>query len=217
MRESRRISVLLADDHPLYVDGVGAALRRRPELEVVAQAATGREALEGIRALEPDVALLDVRMPGLTGIDVIKAIQRDRLPTRVILVSAAIEPELVHAAIGAGARAFLAKEVARDEICATVTTVAHSSETVLSPKVQQALVTGVMLHTDALPGRPALTRREHEVLELMARGLSARAIAEQLVLGEATIKTHQRHMYEKLNVGDRAAAVAAAMRYGLLE
>jgi two-component system nitrate/nitrite response regulator NarL len=209
--------VLLADDHPLYQDGVAAAIRRRPDFELVGCASTGREALEGIRTLEPDVALVDVRMPDLTGIDLVKAVRRDELPTRVILLSAAIEPALVHTAVAAGARGYLVKEAGRDEICETVAAVAHGSETILSPAVQQALVTGVMLHADAAPDRPVLSAREREVLALMADGLTAGGIASTLVLGEATVKTHQRNIYEKLGVRDRAAAVATAMRLRLLE
>lgn len=218
MRQSAiRIKVLLADDHPLYQDGLAAAIQRRPDFELVGRASTGREALEGIRTLRPDVALIDVRMPDLTGLDLVKAVRRDELPTRVILLSAAIEPELVHAAVAAGARGYLVKEVGRDEMCETVAAVAHGSDTILSPAVQQALVAGVMLHTDAAPDRPVLTARERQVIGLMAEGLTAAGIAQRLVLGEATIKTHQRNVYEKLGVHDRAAAVAAALRLGLLE
>jgi two-component system nitrate/nitrite response regulator NarL len=216
-QRASRISVLLADDHPLYQDGVAAAIQRRPDFELVGRASTGREALEGIRALRPAVALVDVRMPDLTGIDLVKAVRRDELPTRVILLSAAVEPELVHAAIAAGVRGYLVKEVGRDEICETVAAVAHGSDTILSPAVQQALVAGVMLHTDAAPNRPVLSPREREVIELMAEGHTVGGIASKLVLGEATIKTHQRNVYEKLGVHDRAAAVAAALRLGLLE
>jgi two-component system nitrate/nitrite response regulator NarL len=209
--------VLLADDHPLYVDGVAAAIRRRPELELVGQATSGREALEQIRAVEPDVALVDMRMPGLNGLDLVRAVRRDGLSTQMILVSAAIEAELVYAAVSAGARGYLVKEIGRDELCDAVVTVSSGTETVLSPVVQQALISGVMLHTDASPDRPVLTKREREVLELMAEGLTAPRMATRLVLGEATIKTHQQHIYEKLGVRDRAAAVAYALRQGLLE
>lgn len=214
---ARRVSVLLADDHPLYQDGVAAAIERRPDFELVARAASGREALEAIRALRPDVALVDVRMPGLSGIELVKAVRRDQLPTRVVLLSAAIEAELVHAAVAAGARGYLVKEIGREEICETVAAIARGSDIILSPVVHQALIAGVLLHTDAAPDRPVLSPREHEVIQLMAEGLTAGGIARQLVLGEATIKTHQRNIYEKLGVGDRAAAVAAAMRHGLLE
>jgi two-component system nitrate/nitrite response regulator NarL len=190
------------------------ALRSRPELEFVGEAGDGREALEQIRALAPDVALLDVKMPGLDGTQVTHAVQRDKLQTRVVLLSAHAPSDLVYRAIALGASAFVSKEASRDEICDTVAAVARG-ETLLAPEVQADLVAQIQMRSRE--DRPALSPREREVLVLIAEGLSAPDVGRRLHLSPATVKTHLQNLYEKLGVSDRAAAVARAMRLGLLE
>ncbi len=204
----------MADDHPVYRDGIVRAVKERPDLELVGEAGTGREALEAIRELEPDVAVLDMKMPDLDGRQVLNAIERDGLATRVVFVSAYLDSEIVYAAIGSGAKAYLSKESTRQEICDAVAAVARG-DTVFSQEVQRGLAHEIQRRsTDE---RPLLTPREREILKLTADGLSAPDIGKRLYLSPATVKTHLQHLYEKLGVSDRAAAVAEAMRRGLLE
>ena len=204
----------MADDHPVFREGLVRAIRLRPELEMVGEAGDGREALEEIRRLEPAVALLDVRMPGLDGMQVAHALKRDGLSTRVVLLSAHAPSDLIYRALALGAAAYVSKEASRDEICDTVAAVARG-ETRLTPDVQQELVRQIQMR--AVDERPVLSPREREVLVLIAEGLSAPDVAAQLHVSPATVKTHLKSLYEKLEVGDRAAAVARAMRLGLLE
>ncbi|WP_028062805.1 response regulator transcription factor [Solirubrobacter soli] len=210
-----RARVLIADDHPLFREGLARAVSQRPEFELVAEAKDGREALERIRELEPDVAVLDLRMPGLEGIDVVKALVRDGVPTRTLILSAASDSAVVYAVVAAGAAGYWSKDADRDTICGAIAAVARGDR-VLDPALQAGVFTEIHAReVDA--DRPVLTDREHEILQLIADGLSAPAIGERLFLSTATVKTHLAHVYEKLAVSDRAAAVAEAMRRGLLE
>jgi two-component system nitrate/nitrite response regulator NarL len=208
-------TVVIADDHPLYREALAGAISRRPDLELVGAAADGRTALELIRRHAPDVAVLDVRMPGLRGLDVVAALVRDGSPTRALMLSAAQESSVVYAAVAAGAAGYWSKDGERDAICDAIAAVARG-EKVLDPSLQAGVFTEI--HAREVDGdRPVLTDREREILALIAAGKSAPAIGEQLYLSTATVKTHLGHLYEKLGVGDRAAAVAEAMRRGLLE
>jgi two-component system nitrate/nitrite response regulator NarL len=206
--------VLVADDHPLYRDGVVRAIKERPDLELVAECDDGRAALEQIRELEPDVALLDVKMPELDGIAVVRAVTRDELPTRIVFLSAYLDAAVVYTAVAGGAAAYLSKEADRQEICEAIAAVARG-QTIFAPQVQAGIAQEMRMRRE--DDRPALSSREREVLELTAKGRSAPQIAEQLYLSTATVKTHLQRLYDKLGVSDRAAAVAEAMRRGLLE
>lgn len=209
-----RVRVLVADDHPVYREGVARAIKGRPDFELVGEAEDGREALDAINALTPDVAVLDVQMPGLTGNEVLNAVRRDGLATRVVLLSAHVDSETVYRAVAAGAGAYLSKESSRDRICDAVAAVARG-EVVLSAEVQAGLASEIQIRERE--ERPALTPREHEILVLTANGHSAPDIGKKLHLSQSTVKTHLKSLYEKLGVSDRAAAVAEAMRRGLLE
>ena len=178
------------------------------------EAGDGRATLDAVRELSPDVALLDVKMPGLDGTHVAHALRRDEVPTRVVLISAHAPSDLIYRAIALGASAFVSKEASRDEICDTVAAVARG-ETRLSPEVQAELVRQIQMRSG--DDRPVLSPREREVLVLIAEGLSAPDAAARLHVTTATVKTHLQSLYEKLGVSDRAAAVARAMRIGLLE
>jgi two-component system, NarL family, nitrate/nitrite response regulator NarL len=210
-----RVTVLIADDHPLFRDGIGRAIRARPDLELVAEVGDGREALERIRELAPAVAVLDLRLPDLDGLEVLNAVRRDGLPTRVLILSASVEGPLVFEAVSAGAAGYISKHADRTAVCDAVAAIARG-ETVLAPGLQTGLLDEVRARGVA-DSRPVLTPRETEVLHLIADGLTAPAIGRQLFLSTATVKTHIGHLYEKLGVSDRAACVAEAMRRGLLE
>ena len=210
-----RITVLVADDHPLFREGIARAVRERAELELVGEACDGRAALAAIRELSPAVAVVDLRLPGIDGIEIANAVTRDRLATRVLVLSAFTEPRLVYEAMAAGAAGYFSKDADREAVLDAVAAVARG-ESRVEPSLQTALF-AEMRGRAADGERPLLTPREREILALMADGLSAPAIGERLYLATATVKSHQAHIYEKLDVSDRAAAVAAAMRAGLLE
>jgi two-component system nitrate/nitrite response regulator NarL len=209
-----RVKVIVADDHPLYREAVSMAIRSRPEFELVGEFEDGREALSAVNELAPDVAVLDVQMPGLTGRDVLNAVKRDGLTTRVVLLSANLESDTVYQAIASGAGAYLSKDSSRERICDAVAAVARG-EVVLSAEVQAGLASEIQARE--VSQRAILSPRESEILKLTASGLSAPDIGRQLHLSPATVKTHLKSLYEKLGVSDRAAAVAEGMRRGLLE
>lgn len=211
---AKRITVVVADDHPLYRDGVVRALSASGQVDVVAEAGDGRAALEAIRAHEPDVALVDYRLPELDGVAIAHAVARDGGSTRVLLVSAFTDSGVVYKALETGAAGFLPKEARREEIVDGVLACARG-EAVLPPDVASGLIEEIRLRR--VNDAPVLTDREREVLRLIAEGNSLPQIAKQLFLGVTTVKTHVQHLYEKLGVSDRAAAVAVAMRRGLLE
>jgi two-component system nitrate/nitrite response regulator NarL len=209
-----RVSVYVGEDHPIYLEGLVRALRQRPEFDVLGSSTDGRRALEEIRRLGPDVAILDENMPGLLGNEVMQAITRDGLTTRVVMLSASVDSRVVFRAVASGVSAYLTKDSDRAAICDAVAAVARG-QTVLAPQVQAGLAGEVRLREHE--SRPALSPREHEILERTASGLSAPDIARDLQISTATVKTHLRNIYEKLGVSERAAAVAEAMRRGLLE
>ena len=210
-----RVSVVVADDHPLFREGIERAVRERPDLELIGAASGGREALERIRALAPQVAVLDVRLPELDGLQILNAVTRDGLPTRIVFLSASGEPELVYRAVQVGAAGYFRKEADRDAILNGIAAVA-AGRTAIEPELQAGVFDQIRLRGTG-DDRPVLTVREREVLALMAEGLSGPQIAERLIVALPTVKTYQARLYEKLGVSERAAAVAEAMRRGLLE
>jgi two-component system, NarL family, nitrate/nitrite response regulator NarL len=210
----KRVRVIVADDHPLYREGVVRALLASGQIEIVAEADDGRTALAGVREHLPDVALLDYKLPELDGVAVTNAIVREQLPTRVLLVSAFTDSGVVYKALETGAAGFLSKEARREEIVDGVLACARG-ENVVPPDVAAGLVSEIRLRRQ--DDTPVLTPREQEILHLIASGKSLPEIAKELYLGLTTVKTHVQHLYSKLGVSDRAAAVAIAMRRGLIE
>ncbi|MGW0177258.1 response regulator [Rhodococcus sp. NPDC003322] len=209
-----KVRVVVGDDHPMFREGVVRALTGSGLVEVVGEADDGIAALDLIRAEHPQVALLDYRMPHLDGAQVAAAVRRDELGTRVLLLSAHDESAIVYHALQSGASGFLPKESTRADIVTAVLDCAKGRD-VLPADVAAGLVGEV--HRRAEPSGPALSAREREVLAGIARGQSLPAIAADLFLAPSTVKTHAQRLYEKLGVSDRAAAVAEAMRRGLLE
>jgi len=210
------VTVLVADDHPIYREGIVRAISERPDLELVGEAADGREALEQIERLTPEVAVLDIRMPGLDGTQVLSAMRRNGVVgTEVLFISAFMEPELAYKTVAAGARGYLSKESSRQEVCEAIVTIARGG-TALAAEAQAGIAQQIQ-ERERSGGRPQLTDREAEVLRLVAEGLSAPDIGKQIHLSTTTVKSHLHSLYEKLGVSDRAAAVAEAMRRGMLE
>ena len=205
---------MVVDDHPFYRDGVSRGLTLDGRIEVVGEAGGGREALEVISRETPDVALVDYQMPDLDGVAVAHALRRDGVPTKVLLVSAVTDGAVVFRALEAGAAGYLAKDAPRSEIVDAVMRVSRGG-TVVPPELAAGLADQIRLRSDN--AAPVLTPRELEVLRGFARGMSIPQVADELVVAPSTIKTHTQRLYEKLEVSDRAAAVAAGMRLGLLE
>jgi two-component system nitrate/nitrite response regulator NarL len=214
MALARRVRVYLADDHPIFLEGIVRAVRERPEFELVGFAKNGEEALAALRRLEPDVAVLDVRMGGLSGKEILAAARREGLGTRIVLLSAYLGDDVVYGAIAAGAAGYLSKELDRNGILDAVVAVTRG-EVVLSPEVQTGVAREIQRRE--LLARPRLTPRELEILALAAQGRSTPQIAGGLHLSAATVKTHLQNVYDKLGVTDRTSAVAVALRRGLLE
>jgi two-component system nitrate/nitrite response regulator NarL len=213
-QRSNRIRVLVADDHPVYREGIVRALRDSATIDVVAELADGREALDEIKALAPDVALLDYKLPGLDGLEIMHAVTRDRLPTRVLLLSAHSDSNIVYQALQKGAAGYMPKESERQAIVDGVLAVARG-DSVLPAELATGLVAEIRMRSSS--DAPALTPRESQILRMIADGKSFPEIASALFLGVTTVKTHVQHVYEKLGVSDRAAAVAEAMRKRLIE
>lgn len=214
MSGTKKVTVVVADDHPLYREGVVRALVASGQIEVVAEAEDGRSALAEIQEHLPDVALLDYKLPDLDGVAVTHAVVREQLRTRVLLVSAFTDSGVVYKALETGAEGFVSKEARREQLADAVLACARG-ENVVPPEIAGGLVSEIRLRKQH--DAPALTPREQEILHLIASGKSLPQIAKELYLGLTTVKTHVQHLYEKLGVSDRAAAVASAMRRGLIE
>lgn len=208
-----KITVYVADDHPVFREGLTRAISQHPGFRLAGEAGDGRTALTEIRALRPQVALLDVGMPELDGVEVLQAVVRDQLPTAIVLLSAHLSAHVIFRSMSAGAYAYLTKDADRDSILEALDAAARG-EVRMPPDVQAELVRELRRHASA---EPQLSARELEVLRLVAEGLSTPQIADRLVLGTATIKSHLHSIYDKLGVSDRASAVATAMRRSLLE
>jgi two-component system, NarL family, nitrate/nitrite response regulator NarL len=208
------VSVLVADDHPVYRQGAVLIMSECAGLRLAAEVGDGADALAEIRRLRPDVAVVDLRLPSMDGIAVAEAVQRDKLTTRVVIVSAYEDSSTVHRAFAAGVKAYLSKLSSADTLRTTVLAVARG-ETVVPDGYDPSLADGSRSRHARNSGA-SLSARETEVLRLIAQGLSAPAIAEQLFVGVTTVKTHLQHIYDKFDVSDRAAAVAQAHRRGLI-
>jgi two-component system nitrate/nitrite response regulator NarL len=208
------IRVVVVDDHPFFRDGVTRGLNGAGYIKVVGEAGDGREGLEVITRERPDVALVDYQMPDMDGIELVHALVRDEVPTRVLLLSAITDSAIVFRALQEGAAGYLSKDSRRAEIVDAVSRVAKGYD-VVPAELAGGLAEQIRLR--AQPDAPVLSEREREVLRAFARGLSIPQTAAELFLGASTVKTYTQRLYEKLGVSDRAAAVAEAMRRNLLD
>jgi DNA-binding NarL/FixJ family response regulator len=204
------IRLMIVDDHPVVRDGLKGMFASEHGFEVIAEAENGNDAVRRAKALRPDVILMDLRMPELDGVAAIGALAANGVEARVLVLTTYDTDADVLPAIEAGATGYLLKDAPRSELFRAVRAAARG-ETVLSPAVASRLVAQVRS-----PADDALSDREQEVLSLIARGASNREAAAQLLISEATVKTHLLHIYAKLGVSDRAAAVAEAFNRGLL-
>jgi len=203
------IRVLVADDHPIVRSGIVALADSDDEITVVGEASTGREAVDLALALEPDIVLMDLRMPELGGDEATALIVAAKPTIRIIILTTYESDENILTAIEAGASGYLLKAAPQEEILAGIRSVARG-DTVLAPSIAALLVKRA--RTPVI----TLSPRETEVLRLVAAGNSNPAIASRLYLSEATVKTHLLHAFEKLEVRDRTRAVTRAMELGLI-
>lgn len=213
------IRVLIADDQDLVRTGFRLILTGEPDLDVVGEASDGSAAARLAAQLEPDIVLMDIRMPVLDGIAATRQILRTRAETRVVILTTFDLDEYVYDALAAGASGFLLKDVKAASLAEAIRTV-HAGDALLAPSVTRRLVERFVSQQPAVTVTPstvaALTDREREVLVLIARGLSNSDIANALFLSSATVKTHIGRIFTKLEVRDRAQAVIAAYNAGLV-
>jgi two-component system NarL family response regulator len=203
-----RIRVLAVDDHPLLLDGIGSALTDQPDMYLAGVAADGREAMEAYRRLQPDVTLMDLQMPGLTGLEALRAIREEFSDARIVVLTTYLGDVQVMSAMKSGAAGFLLKGMLRKELRETIRAV-HAGKRVIPPEV------AVELAEHALDG--VLTSREIDVLKGVARGEANHEIAVKLLITEATVKAHMRSILSKLGAKDRTHAVIVALKRGILQ
>ncbi len=203
-----RIRVLVVDDHPVLREGVAVLVCQQPDLLMVGEASTGREALEQFRSTQPDVTLMDIKMPDMSGIDTIIAIRHDYPDARIIVLTTYEGDVLAWRALKAGAYAYMLKGNVRKDLADTIRAVHHGAY-----RIEPAIASQLdgQLHDSAL------THREVEVLTLIAAGNSNRSIATRLEINEGTVKTHVKNILAKLDTNDRTHAVTVALRRGIIQ
>ncbi|MEJ2733670.1 MAG: response regulator transcription factor [Anaerolineae bacterium] len=205
-----RIRLIIADDHPVVRTGLQGMFAGQPDLEVAGEATTGIEAVDLVEKLRPDVVLMDLRMPKMDGVTAISEIKALRPEVHVLVLTTYDTDADILPAIEAGATGYLLKDAPREDLFRAIRAAARG-EAVLAPGVAARLMDRMRA-----PAEEALTAREIEVLSLVAQGGSNRGIAHQLHISEATVKTHLVHIYDKLGVADRTAAVTTALQRGIL-
>jgi DNA-binding NarL/FixJ family response regulator len=201
------IRILSADDHPLLRSGIGALLATQPDMQLVAEAATGSEAVQLHRELHPDVTLMDLQMPDMSGLDAIMAIKSEAPAARIIVLTTYSGDVLAQRALKAGAQAYVLKSLVRAEILNTIRVV-HAGER----RVQADVAAEMAKHT----ADPSLTQREVQVLQLVASGCANKAISERLEINEETTKTHVKNILAKLGARDRTHAVSLGLKRGII-
>ena len=204
------VRLLIADDHPIVRAGFEGMLAEKPDLEVVGEAGNGEEAVRLADQLRPDVVLMDLRMPEVDGVEAIGRIKEEHPHVHILVLTTYDSDADILRAIEAGATGYLLKDTPREELFRAIRAAARG-EPVLAPSV-----TARLMQRAKSPSQAALSGREIEVLELVARGRSNRELAKDLHLSEATVKSHLIHIFDKLSVADRTAAVTVALERGIL-
>ena len=204
------VKILIADDHPVVRMGIRGMLDGEPDFEVVGEAENGSEAVEMVAKLRPDVVLMDLRMPNMDGVAATEKITKDHPETRILVLTTYESDADILRAIETGATGYLLKDTPKEDLFAAIRTVAKG-ESPLAPAVASRLMRRMRS-----PEEEALSAREIEVLNLVAEGASNKRIAKELWIGETTVKSHLLHIYEKLGVADRTAAVTMALKRGII-
>jgi NarL family two-component system response regulator LiaR len=207
---------VIADDHAVVRQGLRTFLELQPEIEVVGEAADGEEAVATVERLSPDVVLMDLVMPGLTGVEAIERIREHRPAVRVIVLTSFGDDERVFAAVRSGAAGYLLKDLQPQELVTAIRT-AHRGEALLHPAVAARLMERFAADGRQRSSADLLTRREHEVLGLIAHGMSNKAIARELGVADRTVKAHVSNILGKLGLTDRTQAALYAVREGLVD
>ncbi|MEB3355290.1 MAG: response regulator transcription factor [Synechococcales bacterium] len=207
MMDAPKIRILIADDHPIMRSGLAVLLKYEPDMEVVAEARNGVEAIDLFRQHQPDVTLMDMRMPDLNGVDAIVAIRQDAPDARILIVSTYSGDESIYRGLQAGAKGYLLKDAPLDDVIAAIRTI-HAGENYLPAEIGAKLAERF--------NQPQLSDRESEVLQLMSQGKSNQEIAADLFVSEGTVKFHINNIYNKLKVKDRAQAVLTAIKRGIV-
>jgi NarL family two-component system response regulator LiaR len=213
MHDAYPIRVMIVDDHDMVRRGLAAFLRVKPELELVGEARDGLEALEICEKVRPDVVVMDLVMPRMSGAETTRAIRRHWPHVQVVALTSFEERDLVREALGAGAIGYLLKNVSVDDLAAAIHA-AHAGRTTLTPEALQALIAS---ETGSAAVDYQLTAREQEVLALLVQGMSNPEIADSLVVSRATAKAHVSNILSKLGVGNRSEAVALAIQQNLVD
>jgi DNA-binding NarL/FixJ family response regulator len=206
--------VLIVDDHPVTRDGLRAALGVAEDVEVVGEATSGDEAVEAVGELTPDVVFMDVRMPGMNGIEATRVIRNQHPDTKIILFTVDESRASISEAIQAGVSGYLLKDVSADELI-NAARLAMEGKAVIHPALTQAFIEEVRMVNR--PSEAPLSRREVEILQKVAYGATTKEVASQLGISPHTVKTHLERIFEKLGASDRAQAVAIAIRQGLVQ
>jgi DNA-binding NarL/FixJ family response regulator len=207
MSEQPRIRVFCVDDHPLLREGIATLINNQPDMQVVGQASTGREAIQGFREHQPDIALMDIRLPEMSGIEAMIAIRKEFPEARIIMLTTSEGDVEIQRALEAGARGYMLKSMPPKELVDAVRQV-HAGKKRIPPEIAAHLAEH---YSDE-----AITAREIEVLQQIAGGNRNRDIAEKLFISEETVKVHIKHIMEKLGASDRTQAVAIAVRRGII-
>jgi DNA-binding NarL/FixJ family response regulator len=209
------IRLVVVDDHALFRAGLVSLLGEMPDFLVVGEASDGREALDVIHKTRPDVVLIDVNMPGMDGIETVTNLRKVNQETRVIMLTISRQDDDLFGAIQAGAEGYLLKNAEPEELCAAIKRV-YAGQSVLSPEVTRQVMHAVV-EMQSTPPDAGLSKRELEVLDCLAQGKTTLQIASDLFVSENTVKTHVRHILEKLGASNRAEAVSKATQIGVIK
>ena len=209
----RVIRLVVVDDHALFRAGLVSLQTSIPEFEIVGEAGDGRQALAVVRKEKPDVVLLDVNMPVMGGVEMVEALQENDRP-RILMLTISKHDEDLFGAIAAGAAGYLLKDAEPDELRRAINLVADG-KSVLSPEVTSRVLK-VVSSSHGIPPDVALSKREMDVLKCLAKGMTSAQIAKNLFISENTVKTHVRHILEKLEASNRAEAVSRAIQLGII-